>query len=281
MRITARTKICIVIGDPVEHSMSPQIHNAGYESLGIDDKFVFVGAHIKPEYLEIFIRGVKAMGIRGVSCTLPHKFEIMRYLDEIDPVARTIGAVNTVVNDGDRLKGYNSDWIGIVASLEAVTTLDGKNVALLGAGGAAHAAAYGLTNRGAHLTIYNRTVEKARQLAEQFNCEARPLDSIGDVRTAEIVVNTTSIGLPPNDNATPLPAKYISPQQIIFDTVYTAHGTTRLLKEAEQQGAQTIPGTEMLLQQGLAQFKLFAGYEAPEAAMRDALLEALKARGDS
>jgi shikimate dehydrogenase len=250
--------------------------NAGYEALGLD--FVFVGAHVKPEDLGAFVAGVRAMGIRGVSCTLPHKLAIMEHLDDIDETARAIGAVNTIVNDNGRLTGHNSDWTGIVASLEALTTLKGKKVALLGAGGAAHAAAYGVTNRGAELTVYNRTFEKAQQLAGQFGAIARPLDDAAEIKSMDIVINTTSVGLSPHEDQTPLPKGYMSERQIVFDTIY-APLETRLMREAKQQGAKVIPGTEMLLQQGLAQFKLFTGREAPEAAMRTAVEAVLSTGG--
>jgi shikimate dehydrogenase len=274
MKITATTKLCIVIGDPVEDSLSPQMHNAGCEALGIDIDFVYVGSRVRAEDLEAFVQGAKAMGVRGFCCKMPHKLEIMHYLDEIDEVAQTIGAVNTVVNDDGRLKGYNSDWIGIVAPLEAITTLQGKKVALLGAGGAARAAAYGVTNRGAELTVYNRTLEKAQQLVKQFGGTARLLDDTTDIGSMDIIINTTSVGVPLADNKTPLPQSSISKGHIVFDAVYAA-GETRLLREAKQQGAQLVPGTEMLLHQGLTQFKLFTGHDAPEAVMRKALVTAL------
>ena len=274
MNITAKTKICMVIGDPVEHSLSPQIHNAGYRALGIDDDFVYVAASVKPEDLASFVSGAKAMDIRGFSCKLPHKLGIMRYLDEIDEVAKTIGAVNTVVNDNGRFKGYNTDWVGIVAPLEAVTALKGKKVALLGAGGAARAAAYGVANKGVELTIYNRTLEKGKQLAEEFGGIARTLNDGAEIRSMDIIINATSVGLPLTDNETPLPQKFITDKHIVLDAVYDSRDT-RLLREAKQQGALIIRGTEMLLHQGTAQFKLFTGRDAPEDAMRNAFLAAL------
>lgn len=270
MKINATTKLCLVIGDPVEDSLSPQIHNAGYERLGIDADFVYVAARVRPEDLAAFIRAIKAIAIRGFGCKQPHKLAVMPHLDEIDEVARMIGAVNTVVNDNGRLKGYNTDWIGIVAPLEAVTALKGKKVVLLGAGGAARAAAYGLVNKGAELTIYNRTLEKAQQLADQFGGQAHSLDDLAAIKSMDIIVNTTSVGLPLANDETPLPQASMNAKQIVFDAVYSS-GDTRLLREAAQQGAQVIRGTEMLLHQGMEQFKLFTGRDAPEEAMRAAL----------
>lgn len=274
MKITPQTKLCVVIGDPVEDSLSPQIHNAGYVSLGLDGQFVYVAARVPAEALGAFVGGARAMGLRGFACKMPHKLAVMAHLDDIDEVAQAIGAVNTVVNDNGRLIGYNTDWLGIITPLETIAPLRGKRVALLGAGGAARAAAYGVTAKGAELVIYNRTLEKARQLADQFGAAARSFDDLAEVRDMDIVINATAVGLPIADQATPLPKEFISDRQIIFDVVYAAR-ETRLLTEARQQGARVIPGTEMLLYQGMSQFKLFTGHEAPEMAMREAFQAAL------
>ena len=277
MKINAKTRLCVVIGDPVEDSLSPQIHNAGYEDLRIDDRFVYAACRVSAPDLADFVSGARAMNIRGICCKMPHKLEIMRYLDEIDSVAEAVGAVNTVVNDNGRLKGYNTDWIGITAPLEAINSLKGKKVALLGAGGAARAAAYGVTKKGAELTIFNRTLEKAELLAAQVGGTARSLDDAESIKSMDIIINTTSVGVPLSQNETPLAREFITKNHIVFDAVY-ASGYTRLLKEAQEQGAQVIPGTEMLLHQGMEQFRLFTGQNAPENAMRKAFMAALDAR---
>jgi shikimate dehydrogenase len=167
--ITAKTKICMVIGDPIAHSLSPQLHNAGYQALGIDDKFVYIAAQVKVNHIEDFIKGIRAMNIRGVSCTMPHKLAVMKYLDVIDETAKTIGAVNTIVNQEGILTGYNTDWLGAVTPLEKLTSLKNKEVAVLGAGGAARAIIFGLTKKGAKVTIFNRTREKAEEIAKEFD----------------------------------------------------------------------------------------------------------------
>ncbi len=274
MNISAKTKICMVIGDPIEHSLSPQIHNAGYEKLGIDTDYVYVACNVKIENIADFIKGVKAMQIRGDSCTIPHKIEVMKYLDEIDEVAEKIGAVNTIVNEAGVLKGYNTDWLGVVIALEKVTSIENKKVALIGAGGAARAVAYGVTQRGAKLIIYNRTIEKAQELAGEFGGEARSLENIEEIKNMDIIFNATSVGLHPKENDTPLPKELITNKHIVFDAIYVPY-ETRLLKEGKQQGAKTIHGMEMLLQQGIAQFQLYTGHDAPEETMRDVLLEYL------
>jgi shikimate dehydrogenase len=269
MKITAKTKICMVIGDPVEHSLSPRLHNAGYVALHLDDHYVYVACHVKVENIENFVRGIRAMNIRGVSCTMPHKLAVMPYLDEIDEVAKKIGAVNTIVNEEGKLTGYNTDWLGVVTPLEKLTTLTNKTVALLGAGGAARAAAYAVTNKGAKLTIYNRTLNKAQELAKEFYADAYSLEEIENIASADIIINTTSVGFEEN-NRTVLPKKHIKDKHIVFDIVYGKK--TQLLRDAEEKGAKIILGNEMFFHQGFPQFKLYTGHDAPQEAMRKALL---------
>jgi len=268
MNITAKTKICMVIGDPIEHSLSPQMHNAGYEALGIDDQFVYVAAHVDVKNIEDFIKGIRAMNILGVSCTIPHKVAVIAFLDEVEDIAQKIGAVNTIVNENGKLIGYNTDWLGVLLPLEAKINLENKTVALIGAGGAARAVAYAVTCRGAKLTIYNRTHEKAQKLAKEFGGTSYPIEEIEHVKHADIIINTTSVGLH-DAHETIVPKKYLSKNQIIFDAVYGSE--TQLLKDAKEQGAHIINGIEMLLNQGFAQFKLFTGFDAPAIAMRKVL----------
>lgn len=275
MNITAQTNICIIVGDPVGHSFSPQMHNAAYEALRIDDQFIYVAAPVSPGELGDFVKGARAMHIKGITCTVPHKETIIQYLDSIDETAQKIGAVNTVVNENNVLKGYNTDWLGILHPLEKETSLAGKTVALLGSGGAARAAAYAVTSKGAKLMIYNRTLEKAQTLAKEFDAQAFSFDERDSVHQADIIINTTSMGLHPHESETPLPKEYITNKQIVFDVVYTGTGPTRLLEEAQIQGAKTISGIEMLLHQGFEQFRLFTGIDAPQEAMRMALMENL------
>jgi shikimate dehydrogenase len=278
MNITAKTKLCMVVGDPVEHSLGPQMHNVAYEKVGLAGQYVYVAAHVNSAAIGDFINGVRAMSIRGVSCTTPHKVTVMQYLDKLDLIAEKIGAVNTVVNDEGILTGYNTDWLGVVIPLEQLTSLKDKKVALLGAGGAARAIAYGVSSRGGQLTIYNRNQDKGGQLAADFGTEIGSFDDLDTLKTMDIIINATSLGMFPRSDTTPLPKECLTGRQIVFDIVYTPY-ETRLLREAREQGARVIHGSEMLLHQGLAQFKLFTGHDAPEEPMRAALLEALQARG--
>lgn len=277
MRIDSNTKICIGIGDPIKQSIGPIVYNKVYEELGIDDQFIYLSCLVKAEDIGGCIEGVRAMGIRGVTCTMPHKETVMLHLDKIDGHAKAIGAVNTVVNDDGVLTGYNTDWIGAVKPLEKATELKGKKVAVIGAGGAAMAFVYGLTNAGCEVTIYNRTVEKAKTLAERFDCAYAPLSEQSDIKNAQIICNATSVGFVGKEDQTPIRPENITPEHIVFDAVYSPLETA-LLKAAEKAGAKTISGIEMYLHQGFEQVRLYTGHDAPEEAMRKIVMELKSAK---
>lgn len=281
-RITAKTKICIIIGDPVEHSLSPKMHNAAYKTLKIDDQFVFIAAKVKVEDVGKVADAVRVMGIRGLTCTVPHKIEILKYLDEIDPIAKKIGAVNTVVNEDGKLIGYNTDWMGTAIPLMRAMNEDlkvqnfeapflkGKKVALIGAGGAARAMAYAVVEKGGDLKIFNRTIENAQKLASELEAKAGSLDEIAEVENYDILINSTTLGMGELVNETPVADKYLRKGQIVFDAVYNPL-KTRLISEAAKKGASVINGLEMLLYQGMAQFELYTGQSAPDAIMRQTI----------
>jgi shikimate dehydrogenase len=274
---TSQPQQCMVIGDPVSHSLSPAIHTAGYAASGLEARFTYTARPVAADELPGFIAGLRGSHLRGLSVTTPHKEAIRPLLDSLDEVASQIGAVNTVVHEGGRLLGTNTDWIGAVAPLSAITKLRGKSVAVIGAGGAAKAFVYGLTREGAKVTVYNRTLSRARALAAQYGCNAGDLSDTSAISQAQIICNTTSAGLD-SPSQSPLPAEALSPDQIVFDATYFPYDT-KLLLDAEAAGARVVHGTEMLLHQGLAQFELFAGHEAPEQAMREALMNALAEAG--
>lgn len=277
MRINARTKICMIIGDPVEHSLSPAMHNKAYEALGIDNEFVFVGARVKKEDVKDAVTAIRILGMRGLTCTIPHKVEIVKYLDKkyIDPVALQIGAVNTIVNDNGILKGYNTDWLGVLEPLEKEIDLEGKSVAILGAGGVSRAMAYAVSSKGAFFTVFNRTLEKAEDLSRDFGGQARSYEDIACVKEMDIILNASTVGMRPQENETLVPKQYITKKQIVFDAIYTPY-ETRLLREAKEQGSKIIHGIEMLLHQGTAQFELYTGRKAPEEKMREVLEKELR-----
>jgi shikimate dehydrogenase len=268
-----KTQICGIIGNPVEHSMSPAIHNAAFEELQLNYVYLAFGV----TDVAGAMRGMRALNIRGFSVTIPHKITVMHYLDEIDPVAARIGAVNTVVNENGSLKGYNTDWLGFVRSLEKHTILQNKKVVLLGAGGAARGIAFGLKQRGAQLTILNRAVEieMAQSLADDVDCAWGDLDQLDAIKQADIVVNATSVGMNPLEDATVIDPEHLQSNQIVYDIVYNPL-ETRFLKAARNKGCRIVPGYEMLLLQGVAQFELWTGKTAPVELMRQVLLKKLR-----
>lgn len=265
-------KICLIIGYPIKTSLSPSIHNAGYKKLGIDDEFIYLSADVKPEDLKTAMDGIRVLGIKGVSVTMPHKQTVMKYLDKIDKEAQKIGAVNTIVNRKGKLTGFNTDWTGALTALEQKTELKNKRIGVIGAGGAARAIVYGLKIKGAIIKIYNRSQDKAKLLAEEFGCGYSGLNSLEDLSTMDVIINAASLGM--NRNTSPIDIKFLNKKQIIFDIVYSPK-ETKLIKDAKTIGAKVIYGYEMLLYQGVEQFKLFTGLEAPVEVMRKALIDSL------
>ena len=269
--VSGTTTVCCLIGDPVTHSLSPLIHNAGYQTLGIDFIYIpFQARDIKPA-----IEAIRGLGIRGASITVPHKVTAMQYLDRVDDEAREIGAVNTVVNDSGVLTGYNSDGTGARQALEEVTSLASKKVVLIGSGGAAQAIAMALKSSGAKLVILNRTVEKARPLAKMVNADdSGGLDKLAAVASADILINATPVGMWPEVNETVILQELLHKGLIVFDIVYNPR-ETRLLTEATTKGCPVVYGYKMLLYQAARQFELFTGHRAPLPVMEHVLTEAL------
>lgn len=278
MRINANTKLCLVIASPIGHTLSPQIHNAGYEQIGIDNKYVCTASEVAPEHLADFVKGARTMkGLCGIICTIPHKSTIIPLLDEVDKVAEVVGAVNTIIRSDDgRLTGYNTDWVGFLAPLKQVTRLDGKKAALIGAGGVARAITYALTQNEVRVTIYDREEGKAEVLAREFGCDSANLKDLSAVKSAEIVVNATPVGMHPNEDTTPIPKEHLHSGQIVYDAVYNPL-ETRLLRDATAAGAKVIHGYEMFLRVAEPQFEKFTGEKAPIEAMQSALIQALGA----
>ena len=278
MRLSAKSKFIIIVGDPVSHSLSPAMHNAAYEKLAIDDQFVYLGANLKVNNLKEVILAMRVMeNFHGLTCTIPHKVKVLKYLDWVDEKAKKIGAVNTVVKKNGLLCGYNTDWLGAVIPLEKVTSLKGKKVLVLGAGGAARAIVYGLKEKGALVFILNRTLEKAKNLAKEFKAKVLNFNHQKEVSNFDIIINATSVGMEPLVNETPINPYFLKKNQIVFDVVYNPK-ETKLLKEAKKKGAKIIYGLEMLLYQGVAQFEIYTGKKAPIEVMRKVLMKKLKVK---
>jgi len=285
MSISGETRLCGLIGDPVEHTMSPVMHNAAFRELGID--FLYVPFRVKKEELGKAIEGMRALNIKGLNVTIPHKVDVIQFLDELDPLAEKIGAVNTIVNDGGLLKGYNTDASGFLqALLERGIEPEGKNVVVLGAGGASRAVSFILADRGARLVILNRLLELdwaeelAGRISQVFGKEVEVLELnrgnlIKALGKADILVNTTSVGMSPNADETPVAADLLKPGLIVFDIVYNPI-KTRLLKEAETAGATTIGGLDMLVWQGVLAFEKWTGQKAPVELMKQEAIKLLE-----
>lgn len=272
MQINGETLLYGIIGNPVRHSLSPLMHNRAFRELGINGVYV----PFPVTDVESAIAGIRGLGVGGTSVTIPHKQSIMPFLDHIDPVAQRIGAVNTIVavrtEEGIKLHGKNTDWLGANRALEQEISLDGKNVVLLGAGGSARAIGFGLIEVGATVTLCSRTEKSGRELAAALKCNWVPLQDV-DCLSADILVNATSVGMHPHEDATLVSKGCLSGYRVVMDIVY-APLTTRLLKEAAGAGCSTVNGLEMLLYQGVAQFEIWTGRNAPIDLMRDALLSA-------
>ncbi len=283
--INAGTKLCGVIGDPVKHTLSPAMHNTAIAELGID--FVYLAFHVITPGLRAAVEGMRVLGIRGLNVTIPHKIAIVQFLDELDPLARDIGAVNTIVNEEGKLKGYNTDAAGFLQSLNAAGfEPKGKKVVLLGAGGAARAMGFALAQAVSRITILNRktTLTQAAILSTNLArvsgwkvvaLELTPANLKNTMAEADLLVNATSVGMEPAIDETPIPADLLKPGITIFDVVYTPY-QTRLLREAAAQGCQVISGLEMLVRQAALALELWTGKETPLEVMRAAAISAMR-----
>ncbi len=283
--ISGEARICGVIGDPIKHTMSPVMHNAAFEKLELD--YLYIPFRVKKEELGKAIEGMKAMNIRGLNVTIPHKVAVIQFLDELDPLAEKIGAVNTIVNNNGVLKGYNTDAAGFLqALLEKGVEPRGKEVAVLGAGGASRAISFILADRGVNLVILNRRLELdwaeelAGKLSKIFKKEVKALELVEKnlvavLEKADILVNATSVGMSPNIDEKPVASSLLKPGLIVFDLVYNPL-KTRLLRDAEQAGAKTIGGLDMLVWQGALAFEQWTGLKAPVEVMKKAAINVLE-----
>ena len=252
------TAVCGVILHPAGHTRSPTMHNAAFRALGLDA--VYLAFDVPPETLANAMAGVRALGLRQLAVSLPHKVAVIEHLDEIDATARAIGAVNTVTRQGNRLVGANTDWLGAVRALERETKLAGARAVVLGAGGSARAVVWGLRERGAEVTVLNRSVDKAEALAVELGARAAgPLQALADT-PYDVLVNTTSVGL--RSDASPVAAGAITAGTTVLDAVYDPRDT-RLLEDARKRGARTVAGKWMLVHQAAAQLELWSGAKAP------------------
>ncbi|MBI5558751.1 MAG: shikimate dehydrogenase [Deltaproteobacteria bacterium] len=272
MRINGKTLVHGIMGNPVAHTLSPAMHNRAFETLGLNAVYV----PFPVSDAAAAMAGFRALGVRGVSVTIPHKQAVIAHLDDIDPVAAAIGAVNTLVIENGRITGHNTDWIGANRALEEKIPLAAKKILLLGAGGSARAIGFGLLEAGAGIVLASRTPESGRELARTLSCPWLPLSEIGGL-TADCLINATSVGMAPHPDASPVPGEYLSRFSVVMDIVYSPL-ETKLLREAKQAGCQVVNGLAMLLYQGVAQFELWTGQKAPVDIMRESLLAGLSSK---
>jgi shikimate dehydrogenase len=262
----------ILLGNPVRHSLSPLMHNAALAAMKIDGRY----SAFCVSDAGAAIAGIRGMNIRGASVTIPLKTEVMEYLDWLDADALALGAVNTIVNDSGKLTGFNTDWLGLVRSLKAEMKIAGKTFAILGAGGTARAAAYGIQKEGGRPIIINRTQNKGRALAARFDCPFHPLADIGRI-SADVLINTTSVGLYPQADQSPVAPSVLAGFSYVMDVIYNPL-KTKLLRDASAKGCKVIYGLEMFIYQGAEQLKLWTGKDAPLTLMQKTVRERLEKR---
>ena len=286
MGISGKTKLCCIIGNPVESSLSPVMHNAAFKELNLD--FVYVAFTVRKNELRNAIAGARSLQVHGLNVTMPHKTSIMKHLDEIDPTAKFIGAINTVLNADGKLIGYITDGVGAIKALkENSVRLEGKKLLLLGAGGAAKAVAFHAAQEVEELRILNRTAQKAKELAEALHKKSDKKASGNslsseiirkELEDTDILVNATSVGMHPNVNQRLVDSTWLRPDLCVMDIIYNPL-ETKLAKDAKSAGAKVISGIEMLVYQGAASFEIWTNHQAPVKAMKEAILNKLTKPG--
>ncbi len=274
-QIDSETSVFGVIADPVRHSLSPLIHNAAFREKNINA--VYVPLRVPREHLNEFLVLAPQLGIQGLSVTIPHKETVVNRLQKADRVVLDIGAANTLLYGKEGLTGYNTDSRAAIDSLENHLPpiddfLDGKTALILGAGGAAKAVAYAMRRRNARVVISSRTIERANQIAEKFDCEAVAWSGRYNV-DCSVLINCTPVGMHPDVDETPYDKHHLKPSMVVFDTVYNPENTL-LIKHARSQGCPSVTGVEMFVRQAVLQFNLFTGQSAPDETMRTVLKRA-------
>jgi len=283
MVVSGKTKVYGVIGDPIEHSLSPAMHNAAFEASKLD--CVFLAFKVKSDGVGDAMSGMRALSIQGLNVTMPHKNAVISFLDEVDQTATLLNAVNTIKNNNGKLYGFDTDGVGALAALrENGFKAKGKKVVLLGAGGAARAIAFALAREADELSILNRTLKSAAELADllkqEFNANViaytlSPLAVKANVADADLLINATSVGMKPNPKQTLVAPEWLKPDSAVMDIVYDPI-ETKLAKDAKAAGAKVVSGLEMLIYQGAASFEMWTGCSAPVEVMRKAALKQLK-----
>ncbi len=284
MSVDGYTKIYGIIGNPVQHSLSPLMHNTSFHKLNLNSIFLA----FEVTQVQNALEGIRALNIQGISVTMPHKETVIPYLDHIDPIAKKIGAVNSIANLNNQLTGYNTDGLGAYYSIvKKGFDLNQKNVLIIGNGGTAKAIAYTLLDKSSinHLYIVGRNQKNLQYFTTQLEKELQftkysthmlsNLDDLAQITSqSDIIINTSPIGMLSDENS-PLPKQFIKSNHLIFEVVYKPLNTM-LLRDARQQKANTIDGLDMLINQGLEQFRIWTGHEAPENDIQKVLRSYIK-----
>jgi shikimate dehydrogenase len=283
MNPSGKTAVYAVVGDPIAHSISPVMQNAAFEAMKLD--CVFLAFKVAHAEVENALRGVRGLGIRGLNVTMPDKNAVIAHLDEVDETAKFLGSVNTILNEGGRLRGFSTDGAGAHRALkENGAALSGKKLVLLGAGGAARAIAFTLAKEVGELVLLNRTPEKTAGLAEALNQKFHRKVTAGslspsviqeNLRDADVLINATSVGMHPNALQSLVKSEWLKPSLTVMDIVYNPL-ETKLAKDAKAAGAKVVSGLEMLIYQGAASFEIWTGKSAPVEVMRKAALNSLR-----
>jgi len=272
MIIDQRTRLFGVVGYPIGHSLSPAMHNAAFSENGLNAVYLA----FETGDIDGCIKGMRTFGIRGMSVTIPHKSSVIPLLDEVDDLAKRIGAVNTIVNDEGHLVGYNTDALGALKALEEKIELTGKTCLMIGAGGAARAIGFILREKGLELKVVNRSSERGKALALSLACPFVPLDEL-ERTTADVLIQTTAVGMAPHEDGCLIPEHMLKKDMVVMDIIYNPL-ETRLLKMARDRNCLTINGLGMFIRQGAEQFRLWTGIDPPINAMTHAVTQALKKR---
>ncbi len=276
MNVSGKTKVCGLIGDPVEHSLSPCFQNAAFRDRGLD--FVYVVFRVEKGGLEAAIDGMRSLGILGLNVTMPHKIDVVQYLDELDETAKSVGSVNTIINKNGRLVGSTTDGRGALEALRYNSIkLPGKKVVVLGAGGVSRSISWTIAREAKELVILNRTLGKAEDLAKELRtihavnaliraAELTDRNAKQELQNANLLINATSVGMRPQEGLTPLDPSLLRSDLAVFDLVYEPL-ETRLLAEARRRGAKIVDGLTMLVLQGAISFETWTGVKAPVEVM--------------
>ncbi|MFW9873810.1 MAG: shikimate dehydrogenase [Candidatus Thorarchaeota archaeon] len=281
--INPYTKVLCVIGFPIEHSMSPIMHNAAINELNLN--YIYLAFNIHPKNLKFAVKGFRTFNIKGINVTIPFKQKIIGYLDEIEPLAQKIGAINAIKNDNGYLIGKNIDGEGAMKAIsDAGYSISGKDILLLGAGGAGRALAFIIAKDANRIVIANRTEKKAIKLANDikkyYNINVKGKNNSLDVlkaesKKADILINTTPIGMHPNIEESPIPSKFLHDGLIVFDIVYNPL-ETKLMKEAAEIGCKVLGGLDMLVNQGVLAFEWWTGKTPNSQLMKSKIIKYLR-----